>query len=162
MCILFGAMALLIYYLSRERSSRSTMSELEDCERQIESVRRQVREVELEREDIDSHTPASHESLEARLRESELLLSELESALPTYHAHEAASQSYKASYSRATKAAEGLKEAKRDWTATLERLGLSTTLSPKSVRTLGDGYETLQTSIRRLGDLREEREQRKQ
>lgn len=160
MCILFGAMALLIYYLSRERSSRSTMSELEDCERQIESVRRQIREVELEREDIDSHTSASHESLEARLRESEVLLAELESALPTYHAHEAANQAYKASYSRATKAAEGLKEAKRDWTSTLERLGLSTTLSPKSVRTLGDGYETLQTSIRRLNDLREERAQR--
>lgn len=161
MFILFGAMALLVYYLSRERGQRSTVLDLEDCERQIESVRRQVREVESERQDVDSHLPASNESLEGRLRESESLLAELEESLPTYHAHEAANQSYKASYSRATKAAEELKAARREWTATLDRLGLSTTLSPKSVRTLGDGYETLQASLRRLNDLREEREQRR-
>lgn len=161
MFILFGAMALLVYYLSRERGQRSTVIDLEDCERQIESVRRQVREVESEREGIDSHLPTSNESLEARLRESESLLSELEEALPIYHAHAAAEQSYKTSYSRATKAADGYKSARREWTATLERLGLSTTLSPKSVRTLGDGYETLQTSMRRLSDLREERQQRR-
>ncbi len=161
LCIMFGAMALLVYYLSREKGQRSTLVDLEDCERQIESVRRQIREVESEREEVDSHLPTSNESLEARLRESETLLAELEESLPAYHSHEAAMQSYKASYARATKAAEGMKEARREWTATLDRLGLANTLSPKSVRTLGDGYETLQASLRRLHDLREEREQRR-
>jgi len=161
LCIMFGAMALLVYYLSREKGQRSTLADLEDCERQIESVRRQIRELETEREDIESHSPASTESLEARLRESESLLVELEESMPVYHSHEAAMQSYKACYSRATKAAEGMKEARREWTATLERLGLSTTLSPKSVRSLGDGYETLHASLRRLHDLREERELRR-
>ncbi|EMI55793.1 ATP-binding protein [Rhodopirellula sallentina] len=161
LCIMFGAMALLVYYLSRERGQRSTVNDLEDCERQIESVRRQIREIESEREEVDSHLPTSNESLEARLRESETLLAELEESLPVYHSHEAAMQSYKASYARATKAAEGMKEARREWTATLDRLGLANTLSPKSVRTLGDGYETLQASLRRLQDLRDEREQRR-
>ncbi len=161
LCIMFGAMALLVYYLSREKGQRSTLVDLEDCERQIESVRRQVREVESERQDVDSHLLASNESLEARLRDSESLLAELEESLPSYHAHEAALQAYKACYSRATKAADGIKLARREWTATLDRLGLSTTLSPKSVRSLGDGYETLQASSRRLHDLKEEREQRR-
>ncbi|WP_404306785.1 AAA family ATPase [Neorhodopirellula lusitana] len=161
MCILFGAMALLVYYLSRERGQRSAVLDLEDCERQIDSVRRQIREVESERSDVDSSSHHSKESLEAQLREADQLLGELEEAEPVHLSHMAAEQSYKASYQRATKAADGLKTARREWTATLDRLGLSTTLSPKSVRSLGDGYETLQSSIRRLNDLREEREQRR-
>jgi uncharacterized protein YhaN len=161
LCIMFGAMALLVYYLSREKGQRSTLVDLEDCERQIESVRRQIREVESEREDVDSHLLASNESLESRLRDAESLLAELEESLPSYHSHEAAQQAYKACYSRATKAADGIKLARREWTATLDRLGLSSTLSPKSVRSLGDGYETLQASLRRLHDLKEEREQRR-
>ncbi|TWT74973.1 AAA family ATPase [Allorhodopirellula solitaria] len=159
--VLFGAMALFLYYLSREKGQRSTEADLEDCERQIESLRRQIREIESEREDATTHMPASNESLEARLRESESLLAELEESLPIYHSHEAALQAYKASYARATRAAEDLKAARREWTDTLDRLGLSTTLSPRSVRSLGDGYETLQTSLRRVHDLSEERDQRR-
>lgn len=159
--IMFGAMALLVYYLSRERGQRSTSTDLEDCERQIESVRRQIREVESERQELDAGLAAGGEALEARLRESESLLADLEAALPVYHACEAAQESYKTSYRRATQAADGLKAARREWTATLDRLGLSTTLSPKSVRQLGDGYETLQASMRRLAEMRDEREQRR-
>ncbi|MFG0264059.1 MAG: ATP-binding protein [Rhodopirellula sp. JB055] len=160
LCIMFGSMALLVYYLSREKGQRNTARDLDDCERQIDSVKRQLREIEAEREDLDSSLSVSHESLEARLRESESLLAELEESMPLYHAHQAAHQSYQAAYKRAQKAAEGLKVARREWTATLDRLGLSTTLSPKSVRVLGDGYEALQTSMRRLTELKEERNQR--
>ncbi|MEM6778640.1 MAG: AAA family ATPase [Planctomycetota bacterium] len=164
---ILGAMALLVYYLSSEKTQRSTSADLEDCERQIESVRRQIRDVESERNDVDSidrdtlGTSITIESLESRLRESESLLAELEDALPTYHAHEAADQAYKATYRRATHAAEGLKAARRQWSATLDRLGLSTKLSPKSVRILGDGYETLLASMRKLSELRDERDQRR-
>ena len=160
LCIMFGAMALLVYYLSREKGQRNTARDLDDCERQIDSVKRQLREIEAEREDLDSSLAVSSESLEARLRESESLLAELDESMPLYHAHEAAHQSYQGAYKRAQKAAEGLKSARREWTATLDRLGLSTTLSPKSVRALGDGYEALQTSMRRLTELKEERSQR--
>ncbi|MEP4685798.1 MAG: hypothetical protein ABJ015_29640, partial [Rhodopirellula bahusiensis] len=160
LCIMFGAMALLVYYLSREKGQRNTARDLDDCERQIDSVKRQLREIESEREDLDSSLPVSSESLEGRLRESESLLVELDEAMPLHHAHEAASQSYQGAYKRAQKAAEGLKTARKEWTETLDRLGLSTTLSPKSVRVLGDGYEALQTSMRRLTELKDERGQR--
>ncbi len=158
---LFGGMALLLFYFGREKGQRSTEADLEDCERQIESIRRQIREIESEREDVVTHSPASNDTLEARLRDSEALLAELEESLPIYHAHEAAQQAYKASYARAKRAADDLKSARREWTDTLEHLGLSATLSPKSVRALGDGYETLQASLRRMHDLREERDQRR-
>ncbi len=97
--------------------------------------------------------PAAN-ALELRIRESENLLAELESSLPTYHNQEAALQSYHAAKRRASHAAEGLKEARREWSATLERLGLSESLSPSSVRNLSDGYETLQASRRRLDELK--------
>jgi DNA repair exonuclease SbcCD ATPase subunit len=161
LCILFGFMSLLTYYFGRENGQRSTTRDREDCERQIDTLRRQIREVESERNDIDSTLPTSKESLELRVRETEMLLAELEAALPTYHNHEAALQSYKAARERANTAAGGVKDAKRQWSATLERLGLSDSMSPSSVRNLSEGYETLQTSRRRLDELQAERDQRR-
>ncbi len=160
LCVIFGAMALLVYYLSRERGQRSTSVDLDDCERQIDSVRRQLRELESEREQLESSLPTSSQTLEQRLRDSEKLLAELEAALPVYHQHQAATQSYQAARKRASDAAERLKEARRSWSAALGQLGLSESMSPASVRNLGDDYETLQASLRRLKELQEEREQR--
>jgi uncharacterized protein YhaN len=102
-----------------------------------------------------------YESLELRVREAEHLLAELEATLPTYHSHEAALQAFKAANERAAKAGERSKEARRRWTATLEQLGLSESMSPSSVRGLSDGYETLQASRRRLDELFTEKENRR-
>ena len=159
--ILFGTMAMLTYYFGRENGLRTTVLDREDCERQIDTLRRQIREVESERNDIDSTLPTSGESLELRLRESEHLLADLEASLPTYHNQEAASQSYNAAKRRATNAAQALKESRREWAETLEELGLSESLSPSSVRSLSIGYETLQASRRRLEELKAEKEQRR-
>ena len=161
LCVIFGAMALLVYYLYRERGQRATSLDLEDCERQIDTLRRQIREIESERDDLDAALPASGESLAQRLRDSEALLADLEAALPVYHQHQAAVQAHQSARQRATKAAEDLKEARRQWSDTLGRLGLSETMSPSSVRNLSDGYETLQSNLRRLTDLKQERDQRR-
>jgi len=161
LCLMVGMMSMLTYYFGRENGMRSTSRDLDDCERQIDTLRKQIRELEAERSDVDSSLPTSSESLELRIRESEQLLAELESSLPTYHNHEAALQSYKSSRARASKAAEGLKEARHEWAETLERMGLSESMSPASVRKLGDGYEMLQQSRRRLDELQQEKEQRR-
>ena len=87
---LFGIVSLLLYFFTKESGQRSTMVDLEDCERQIDTLRRQIRELEAERDDVDSNLPTSSQSIEARIRESESLLEELESSLPAYHALQAA------------------------------------------------------------------------
>lgn len=161
LCMMFGFMALLAFYWGMENGKRSTSLDREDCERQIDTLRRQIREIEGERSHIDSTLPTSGESLELRLRESESLLADLEASLPTYHNHQAAMESYKAARNRAQSAAEGLKDARRQWTATLNKLGLSESMSSASVRKLSDGYETLQASRRRLDELMNEKEQRR-
>ncbi|TWU40446.1 AAA family ATPase [Novipirellula artificiosorum] len=161
LCLMVGLMSMLTYYFGRENGMRSTSRDLDDCERQIDTLRKQIRELEAERGDVDSSLPTSGESLELRIRESEALLAELESCLPTYHNHEAVSQSFKSARARATQAADGLKAARREWSATLDQLGLSESMSPSSVRKLSDGYETLQASRRRLDELKAEKEQRR-
>ena len=161
LCILFGTMCLLTYYFGRENGLRMTSLDREDCERQIDTLRRQIREVESERNQVDSSLPSSNETLELRIRETEQLLAQLEAAMPQYHNHEAALQAFNAAKRRAASAADGLKDAKREWSATLERLGLSDSLSPSSVRSLSDGYETLQASRRRLDELKLEKDQRR-
>ncbi|TWT79237.1 Chromosome partition protein Smc [Planctomycetes bacterium CA13] len=159
--LMVGIVSMMAYYFGRENGMRSTSRDLDDCERQIDSLRKQIREIEAERSDVDSSLPTSAESLELRIRETEALLAELESVLPTYHNHEASMQSFKSARSRASEAADGLKEARRDWSGTLEELGLSDSLSPSSVRKLSDGYEALQQSYRRLDELKAEKEQRR-
>ncbi|MEM9588202.1 MAG: AAA family ATPase [Planctomycetota bacterium] len=159
--VMFGAVAMMLYFLSKERGSRATSLDLEDCERQIDSLRRQIRELEAEQEEIDSGLPTSSQPLETRLRESESRLNELEASLPTYHSQQVHIQSFKASTDKATRAANGLKAARRRWTETLQDLGLAATMSPTSVRKLSDGYEVLQSGIRRLEELHSEREERK-
>lgn len=159
--ILFGTMSLITYYLGRENGLRATSLDREDCERQIDTLRRQIREVEAERNDLDSTLPTSNDSLDLRVRETEKLLAELEASLPNYHNHEAALQAYKSARTRAGTAEDRLKEARRQWTETLQELGLSESMSPSSVRGLSDGYETLQVSRRRLDELLAEKEQRR-
>lgn len=160
-CILVGFMSLLTYYFGRENGQRTTSRDREECERQIDTLRRQIREVESERNDIDSTLPTNHDSLELRIRDTQNLIAELETALPTYHHHESAIQSHNAAQERAKQAGDELRDAKRAWSATLNQLGLSDSMSPSSVRNLSDGYEAMQNSRRRLDELLSEKEQRR-
>ncbi len=160
-CIFVGMLLLFLWYIGRDRGYASTSLDLEDCERQIDTLRRQIREVEAERDDLEGHLPPSSAPLETRLREAETLHADLEQALPHYHTQQAALQASKGARNRANEAGTSLKEARRSWSSTLEKLGLSDSMSPSSVRKLSEGYETVQASRRRLAELESEREQRR-
>ncbi len=159
--IFVGVLCMFLWYIGRDRGFASTSLDLEDCERQIDTLRRQIREVETERDALEGRLPPSSATLETRLRDAEKLHSDYEQALPHYHSQQASIQAGKIARNRAAEAAAALKEARRAWVSTLERLGLSDSLSPSSVRKLSEGYETVQTSRRRLIELEAEREQRR-
>ncbi len=159
--VFLGMLCFFLWYFVRERGYTGTSLDLEDCERQIESVRRQIREGEAERDDLESRLPAGSGSLEMRLREAEQLHNELEAAMPTYHAQQAAVQAAKNCRTRAAEAAEGYKSARRAWASTLNRLGLSESMSPSNIRLLSENYEALQASRKRLEELESERESRR-
>ncbi len=159
--VFVGMLCFFLWYLARERGYNGTSLELEDCERQIDAARRQIREVESERDELDSRIPPGSGSLEARLRDAEQLHDDLEAALPSFHSQQAALQAAKTSRGRASEAAEALKGARRAWSSTLKRLGLSETMSPSSIRQLSENYETVQAGRRRLDELQSERELRR-
>ncbi|MEL7337586.1 MAG: hypothetical protein AAFN70_15440, partial [Planctomycetota bacterium] len=155
-----GIMSLAAYFLSKQNGQRSTSLDREDCDRQIETLRKQIRELEAEREDVESDLPGSTQAIEFRLRQAELLLADLEANMPAYHSRAAAQHAYETSRSKAVKAAEQLKAARREWSSTLRKLGLAESMSPRSVKKLSEGYETLQGSLRRLEELRNEKNER--
>ncbi|OYP37276.1 ATP-binding protein [Rhodopirellula sp. MGV] len=158
--LFFGLMSLALYFLSKQNGQRSTAMDREECDRQIETLRRQIRELEAEEDEVNSELPSSNHPIDLRVRHAESLIAELEHMVPTYHAHAAAQQSYETSRAKAVKAAEQLKAARREWSATLRKLGLAESMSPRSVRKLSEGYETLQGSLRRLEELQGERDER--
>ncbi|MEM0927308.1 MAG: hypothetical protein AAGJ83_14785, partial [Planctomycetota bacterium] len=158
--LIIGTMALAVYFLSKQNGQRATALDREDCDRQLDSLRKQIREIEAERDDVESNMPASNQPIEFRVRQSELLIADLEATMPAYHAHAAATQAFDLSRSKALKAAEQLKTARGEWSSTLRKLGLADSMSPRSVRKLSEGYETLQASLRRLKELQQERSER--
>jgi uncharacterized protein YhaN len=158
--VMLSFMCMLLYYFGRENGRRSLSIDRDDCERQTDSLRRQIRELETVRDAPENQLAVGNESLELRMRESEQLLTELQAALPTYHSHRASMESYQAARKRAKDAAESLRTSRRHWSKTLASLGLSESMSPSSIRQLIDGYETLQASSRRVEELTAEREQR--
>jgi len=159
--VFMGLLCFFLWYTVRDRGYSGTSLDLEDCERQIDAARRQIRELESERDELDSRIPAGAGSLDVRLREAESLQTDLEAALPAFHAQQAALQASKTSRTRAAEAAEGLKAARRGWTSTLRKLGLNESMSPNSVRQLSENYEQLQASRRRLEELEAERDLRR-
>jgi hypothetical protein len=73
---------------------------------------------------------------------------------------EAALQRLSSAEQTAHSAGTSLHQAKSQWRKTLQHLGLSESLSPKSLRLMADGYESLVTSRRRLKTHEDELAQR--
>jgi uncharacterized protein YhaN len=157
---LLGMAFLSVWYLGRQLMDRGTSLDLEDCDRQLENVRKQIKEVERQRDEVERLLPPGSASLDVRLREAEEELHRLESLLPVFHTGQAANVRAQQARKRAQQSADQLKHARHQWQKTLRGLGLSESLSPASLRQMSDGYETLQTSLRRWQQIREEREQR--
>ena len=160
LCVLMGAIGLILFHFGRESGQGRTETERENCERQLISIRKQIRELESEAHGLDSQITPREESLELRVREKEALLDELESTLPLYHQHEAAKQAWKLARQRSRAAATELKKARKSWGDALESIGLSRSMPPTKVKLLSGNYEQLQNGIKRMKELESERQLR--
>ncbi len=161
--ILFIVIGLFMLFFGAMWSSvldRSTVSSLEDVEDQIEAIRKEIRKTEMERDEFDRRLPAHSGPLEVRLREAENEISALEGLLPVQHNRQAASERFAAARKRAVQAAESLRIARNQWQKTLSSLGLTESLSPKSIRIMAEGYDSLLQTRRRMQSLEEELETR--
>ncbi len=155
-----GLSMLFFGFMWSNMLDKSTVTDLEDVEDQIDALRKEIRKTETEREEFDRKLPANSAPLESRVREAESEIGALESLLPVQHNHQAASDRYKSAMKRAVQAADALRNARNQWHKTLTQLGLSESLSPKSIRIMAEGYDSLLQTRRRMQSLEEELETR--
>ncbi|MCC7338524.1 MAG: AAA family ATPase [Pirellulaceae bacterium] len=158
--VVCGMFMLFFWLMWSNVLDRSTVTDLEDVEDQIDAIRKEIRKTEIERDEYDRRLPANSAPIETRMREAESEIASLESLLPVQHNHQAATERYKSARKRAVQAAESLRSARHQWTRTLGQLGLSESLSPKSIRIMAEGYDSLLQTRRRMQSLEEELETR--
>jgi uncharacterized protein YhaN len=158
--VLFGVGMLFFNFMWSTSLDRNTVTDLEDVEDQIDAIRKEIRKTETERDEIERRLPPHNGPLEVRLREAEAEVGSLENLLPIQHNHQAAIERYQSARKRAAQAADSLRSARSQWQRTLSQLGLTESLSPKSIRIMADGYESLTQTRRRMQSLEEELESR--
>ncbi len=140
---------------------QDSQDELESCDAKLEAADLQLQKTVKERNELLDALPEYAGTLEQRIRDAEGELTHCESHLPVFHNLQAAQQRYETARRNYADSAKGLKNARASWKKTLAQLGLAASLSPKSIRVLAEGYESLTTTRRRLKALEDELGQRK-
>ncbi|MFN6140325.1 MAG: ATP-binding protein [Planctomycetota bacterium] len=156
-----GLIILVATYLWWKSMEKGMEGELTDVETQLDTLVSQIRKTEHEKQELIGSLPEPNASTEQQLRQAEHELSECESYLPIYHNQAAAKARYNAARKQASDAAQGLKSARIAWKKTLHQLGLAESLSPKSLRILAEGYESLLITRKKLTTQSDELSQRR-
>lgn len=159
--ILVGVMLLGFTYYRWKSMEQDSQDELESCDAKLEAADLQLQKTVKERNELLAALPDYAGTLEQRIRDAEGELTHCESHLPVFHNLQAAQQRYETARRNYADSAKGLKNARASWKKTLSQLGLAASLSPKSIRVLAEGYESLTTTRRRLKALEDELGQRK-
>ena len=120
-----------------------------------------MHEAKRERDELDAELPASSGSLDARLREAEVELRDLERLIPVRTEREtsraAASRRPRAGWPRAHDA---VKEARHRWKAALKSVGLPEDFAPPKVKQVVEGNEQVLELRRRRDARKDELDQR--
>lgn len=158
---LLGMAVLIGTYYFWKRLEQGSRVDLKDCDSHLEALNAQLRKTEAERDELTKLMPEHGGSLEQRIREAEHDVAQCEGYLPVYHNFQAAQQRFRSAKQQGMEASAGLKSARHQWKKTLSQLGLADSLSPKSIRILAEGYESLLQTRRRLKTQQDELDQRK-
>lgn len=158
---LLGMAVLIGTYYFWKRLEQGSRVDLKDCDSHLEALNAQLRKTEAERDELTKLMPEHGGSLEQRIREAEHDVAQCEGYLPVYHNFQAAQQRFRSAKQQGMEASAGLKSARNQWKKMLSQLGLADSLSPKSIRILAEGYESLLQTRRRLKAQQDELDQRK-
>jgi hypothetical protein len=156
-----GLIVLVATYLWWKSMERGIAGDINECESQLEALMSQVRKTEQEKKDLSQALPDHGGSMEQLLREAEHDLGSCEALLPVYHNEQAARQRMQSAKRQGAHALSGLKSARSQWQKTLQQIGLADSLSPKSIRILAEGYESLSQTRKRFKAQNDELSQRK-
>jgi hypothetical protein len=113
---------------------RRTDEDLSDNTRHREQVRTQLADIKKERDEIDAELPPGGGPLDARLREAESELREIERLMPVLGDRTAAEEKVKAAERKVESAQEAFKTARSRWREALKAVGLPEDFAPQKVR----------------------------
>src|SRR6185503_18086119 len=140
-----------------EKTSEESVT---DNFRQLEQLRMQLTEAKRERDELDAELPASSGSLDARLREAEVEMRDLERLIPVRTERETAEQRHLAAKNRLTAAQEGVKDARHRWKVALKSVGLPEDFAPPKVKQVVKSNEQVLELRRRRDARKDELDQR--
>lgn len=140
---------------------RQTDEHLSDTLRQLEQLRVQLAAAKRDRDELDAGLPAASGSLDARLREAEIELKELERLLPVRSQRQQAEQRHEAARQNLAAAEEALKEARHRWKNALRAVGLPEDFAPPKVKQVVRSNEQV-LELRRRRDARKDELQERQ
>ena len=115
-------------------TDRHSEDSLTDNHRHLEQHRSQLTEAKRERDEIDAELPTGSGSLDARMREAEMELRDLERLIPIRTEREQALARHQAAQRRLGSAQEAMKEAKHRWKNALKSVGLPEDFAPLKVK----------------------------
>ena len=153
--ILSGASAGAKIFLERKSEDDVT-----DNRRQLEQVKTEAAKAKQERDELDVQLPAGGGALDARLREAEGELRELERLSPLTNERIAAEQRNQLAQRKLAAATETHKAARNRWTDALRSVGLPQDFPPQKVKHIVQNSDQVQDLRRRRESRRDELEQR--
>ena len=139
---------------------RKTDDELSDNSRHREQVRMQLADIKKERDEIDAELPPGGGPLDARLREAESELREIERLMPVLGDRLAAEEKVKAAERKLELVQEAFKSARHRWREALKAVGLPEDFAPQKVRHVVRRGDAVVEMRRRREIRRDELEQR--
>ena len=139
---------------------KSLGRDLDGCVRQIDKVKRQLRTLAEEREQLEQQLPSGGGPLDVRVKAAEQYVKRLEELTPLDAKRQAALNGSEATKEKASRAAEDLREAQQQWRAALRSVNLPESFRPEHIQQLSEGNDQTVQLGRRLQMRRQELQER--
>ncbi len=152
-----GAAVLGKYLVEKSRASR-----LDSCQKQLNMLQAQQEQATTEREQLDAQLPRGGGPMVGRLQAAEQDLASLEELVPLETRRNSARQQATAAESRIAEAKQEYKSNRRTWRKALAAAGLPSKMSVRQACLLSQNWRHPAELQRRLNQLREEVERRRQ
>jgi uncharacterized protein YhaN len=158
--LLFGLMLSGFSAGAKVFLERKSEDDLADNRRQLEQAKKEAAKAKQERDEIDLELPAGGGPLDARLREAEVELRELERLSPLTNERLAAEQRHQLAQRKLAAAQETSKTIRARWVEVLRGVGLPPDFPPQKVKHVVKNSDQVQDLRRRRDERRSELEQR--
>ncbi|MFZ1933532.1 MAG: AAA family ATPase [Thermoguttaceae bacterium] len=135
---------------------RSNEKQLEDCQKQLATLKSHVAQTADDRDSLDAQLPRGGGPIVSRLQAAENELAALEAIALEDAKRAAAQQDAEVAARRADEARQSLKAARRRWRQSLVAAGLPQTIAAKQVRRLVERGDWIAETQQRLSQRREE------